>query len=240
MEVYITRIKHRILLPAFAAALLFLHFTGIINSEPESEEAVAVVSEANNVSVLIIDPGHGGADGGAVAPDGTLESVLNLEIALKLDDLSHFFGIKTVLTRDSELLDYPDDISSIAEMKRWDQHRRLEIINSAGDAVFISIHQNKYPDSKPYGPQVLYGEAVDSELLGKSCHEYLNVWLCPENRRVASPALKDIYLIKNANCTSILVECGFLSNSDDLSKLKENDYQKKLASILLAVYLNHT
>lgn len=219
------------------ALLLFSLLTGIIFSEVCYAEACSAVPGDTNTGVLIIDPGHGGADGGAVAADGTNESTINLDIALRLDALARFFGQHTILTRDSNDLPYPESEDSIAKKKRWDQHRRLELINSNESAVLISIHQNKYPDPRPYGPQVLYSHSSDSEKLGVKCHELLNTCLSPENRRLAIPASDDIYLMKNAKCTAILVECGFLSNPHELCKLQDNTYQKKLAAILLSAYL---
>lgn len=228
--------KYRKLLPLIAAALLFLHITGIINNR--NEKNVPVMADMERSRILIIDAGHGGADGGAVAPDGTLESGINLSISLKLDNLAHIFGIETLLTRDSEELLYPESANTIREMKRWDQKRRLELINSLDNAVLISIHQNMYPDSRPCGPQVLYGGTEGSEELGNACQQLLNAYLYPESRRLATPAPKDIYLIKNAKCSSVLVECGFLSNEDELRKLSGDDYQRKLAAIILSSYMN--
>ena len=232
---YLT-MNHRKLLPILAAALLFLHITGII--KPNEDKTAAVFSHADFGNILLIDAGHGGADGGAVAPDGTLESNINLSIAIKLHDLAHFLAVRTIMTRESEHLPYPESANSIREMKRWDQKRRLDIINSSENGVLISIHQNKYPDSRPYGPQVLYGKLGESEEFGNLCHQMLNDHLSPDNRRVATPAAEDIYLIKNAKCDSVLVECGFLSNTEELSKLCTDGYQTKIAAILLTSYLN--
>ncbi len=228
--------KYGKLLPIFAAALLFLHITGIINTD--NSGAQPTFADLDTERTLIIDAGHGGADGGAIASDGTLESSINLSIAVKMDDLAHLLGINTIMTRESEVLPYPDSAKTIREMKRWDQNRRIEIINSYQNAVFISIHQNKYPDSRPYGPQVLYGKIGGSKEFGNVCHQMLNYYLCPENRRVAIPASEDIFLINNASCDSVLIECGFLSNHEELSKLCDDTHQMKIAAILLTSYMN--
>ncbi len=221
-----------------AAALLFCLLTGIIiGVQTADDEAITVSKESNASRILIIDAGHGGADGGAVAADGTAESSINLSIALKLNSLAKIFGIQTMMTRENEELPYPQNAATIAEKKRWDQHTRLEMINSAENAVLISIHQNKYPDSRPFGPQVLYGKISGSDALGTLCHELLNSSLCPENRRLAAPASDNIYLMKNALCPAILVECGFISNPSELQKLLDDCYQRKLVCILLASYL---
>ena len=223
---------------AATAALLFFIITGIISYKSSTDNAEYAFAENHNSRMLIIDPGHGGADGGAVAADGSKESEINLQLSKKLNELAGILGVNTLMTRDSEDLPYPSELNTIAQMKRWDQRRRLEIINSHESAVFISIHQNKFPDPRPYGPQVLYGQASDSEALGEICHKLLNDKLCPENRRLPAAASKDIYLMKNAKCTAILVECGFISNEAELYRLKDDTYQKKLAAVILKSYLD--
>lgn len=218
--------------------LLFCIATGIILlKEASGKEAAESFLPMEQQAVLIIDPGHGGADGGAVAADGTKESELNLQISMKIKSLSDLLGIKSVIIRETEELPYPESAGTIAEKKVWDQHRRLQLINFYDEAVLISVHQNFYPDSRPAGPQVLYSDMPEAKALGEICHDLLNSNLCPQNRRVASPASDKIYLMKNAKCPAILVECGFLSNPSELQLLKDNTYQKKLAAIILASYI---
>lgn len=218
--------------------LLFCLITGIILIVGEkSPETIDTLSELSVIKTLIIDPGHGGADGGAVAADGTTESTINLDIALKTKALGDFLGINSVLTRQSEELPYPADADTIAAKKRWDQRRRLEQINSRNNAVFLSIHQNFYPDPRPSGVQVLYGKDEYSKYLGELIHGELNAHLCPNNRRLASPAAENIYLMNKAECPAILVECGFMSNDVELKMLMDSVYQKKIASILIMTYL---
>lgn len=222
----------------YILTLLFCIATGIILLLEEKNGAeCSTFLDADSTAVLIIDAGHGGADGGAVAADGSKESLINLKIAEKLESAAAAFGISTIMTRNSEELPYPESADTIAAKKKWDQNRRLDLINSQDNAVYISIHQNYYPDPRPVGPQVLFGLADGSEALGNICHEMLNSSLCPDNRRVASPVSDKIFLMNKTKCTAILVECGFLSNPDELLLLKEDTYQKKLAAILLASYL---
>ena len=211
------------------AALLFSALTAIILSGG----ALAVRAP----TTLVIDAGHGGLDGGAVAADGTAESGLNLAIAQRLQLLSLLCGVPVTMTRESETLSYPESESTVRAKKVWDQKRRAELINAVENAVLISIHQNKYPDARPSGTQVLYGAAEGSELLGTLTHENLISALCPGNRRVAAPVSKTIYLMKHISCPAILVECGFLSNREESQRLKEPGYQTKLALVLAASYL---
>jgi N-acetylmuramoyl-L-alanine amidase len=194
----------------------------------------------NERPVLIIDPGHGGADGGAVAPDGTLESDINLDIALRLEALAAFWGVETVMTRSTAEIDYPAEAESLAAMKRADQNARIALINETPGAVLFSIHQNNYPASSPWGIQVFYGAVTDSSVLAETLQENLTGQLCPDNRRVAEPIDEGIYLMRKAQCQSVLVECGFLSNPNDLEKLESDGYRTQLAAVMLASYLQYT
>ena len=204
---------------------------------PDTAEAVSVFSE--NEPVLIIDAGHGGADGGAVAADGSVESVINLSIAGRLEAMAGLFGVETLMTRESEDIDYPDGADTISKMKRADQNARVQLINSVPNGVLISIHQNFYPDSRPSGAQVLYATTDGSSELGEIAHTAITESLCPDSRRVAAPISRDIYLMRNVHCPAILVECGFISNAAELQKLQSGPYQTKLAALLLTSYLQY-
>ena len=203
--------------------------------EPASEEASASIQ---NDPVLMIDPGHGGEDGGAVAADGTLEAELNLAVAQKLYGLAAFCGVQTLMTRTGEHIDYPTDAATISARKTADQKQRVALINSIPNGILISIHQNWYPTSGPHGAQVLYARNPESEAFGTLMHAKLIESLDPENRRVAAPVSDDIYLMRNAQCPAVLIECGFLSNPEELSRLKENAYQTKLGMLMLSAFFD--
>lgn len=188
---------------------------------------------------LIIDAGHGGEDGGAQSESGVLESDVNLEIALRMEALARFCGVPTKMTRVSREIDYPAELGKTAQRKAWDQKQRVALINATPNAVLISIHQNKYPDPRPHGPQILYAEGEDSKALGELAHELLTQSLCPENRRVAAPISREIYLTRAAKCPAILAECGFLSNQTEAALLVQPEYQTKIATVLLCAYLQY-
>lgn len=183
---------------------------------------------------LVIDAGHGGIDGGAISDDGTKESDINLAIALRLDSIVRFCGQKTVMTRLDDSL--KTDMISYSEHK--DLESRAAMINNTANAVLISIHQNDYPTAQPKGAQVLYSSHEASERLGKLLQANLILQLDPENRRVACPAPKDLYLTANTNCPAVLVECGFMSNNFEVLKLKDPKYQTELAALIAASYLS--
>ena len=167
------------------------------------------------------------------------ESGINLAIAQKLEALAGLCGVESVMTRESQDVSYPESASTTAQRKQSDQKARIELINSQSDAVLISIHQNFFPDKRPSGCQVLYGKPEGSRELGELTHKNLTEALCPTSRRVAAPISEDIYLMRSAKCTSILVECGFLSNPSEAALLQTEDYQLKISALLLASYLQY-
>ena len=236
----VLRLEHRKNLRfSVGIVLLFLFVAAImIYDTSERREAVPVSEmDLDPGPVLIIDPGHGGLDGGATAADGTRESVINLRIAQRMEALAGLLGIRTILTRTGEELEYPEDLETVHEKKVWDQKTRLAMINSTPGAVLISVHQNRYPDPRPTGSQVLYARTAGSAELGELAHANLIACLCPENRRVAAPVQDSVYLMKNVNCPAILVECGFLSNYEEAKRLESDGYQTALATVLIASYL---
>ncbi|MCD7845936.1 MAG: N-acetylmuramoyl-L-alanine amidase [Oscillospiraceae bacterium] len=217
--------------------VLIVMLTAAVLAQPSEAETAEAEAPA---PVLVIDAGHGGADGGAVAADGTLESDLNLDIALRLEALAAFWGVDTVMTRDSAEIDYPAEADTLAAMKRADQYARAALVNSTAGAVLVSIHQNNYPAAAPWGIQVFYGSVAGSDALAAVLQENLTGQLCSNTRRLAEPIDSSIYLMKKASCTAVLVECGFLSNAEDLSKLKTEEYRLELAAVILASYLQYT
>ncbi len=192
-------------------------------------------AEVTKGFTLVIDPGHGGIDGGAISTDGTKESDINLAIGLKLRSIAAFIGQETVMTREDD--SWRTDAASYSEHE--DLAHRTEIINSAPNAILFSIHQNCFPTSQPSGAQVLYSRYEGSDILGNLTHNNLVSCLDPENRRVAEPASEKLYITANAKCPGILVECGFMSNNFDVLQLKEDSYQSSLALVLMCSFLQY-
>lgn len=187
------------------------------------------------LEILVIDPGHGGIDGGAISDDGSKESDINLAIALKLNALAELLGQPAVMTR------WDDSIRK--QYAEYSEHedlvQRTELVNATPGAVLISIHQNDFPTGQPSGSQVLYAATPGSEALGKLCHAMLIEQLDPKNRRVAEPAPKALYITSHVQCPAILVECGFMSNNFEVQKLCSEGYQRAIALILAASLLQY-
>ena len=188
---------------------------------------------------LVIDPGHGGFDGGAISDDGTKESDLNLAIGMKTALIAELLGQSTRMTR--------TDDSARTDFSTYSEHEdlvhRTALINETPGAIVISIHQNDFPTGQPSGAQVLYSAYEGSKAFGTMTHANLVHFLDPENRRVAEPAPKGLYITANAACPAILVECGFMSNNFEVLRLCDGGYQNSIALVLvssLLQYLNAT
>ncbi len=216
--------------------MLFITLAVLGSMRQISPETNEVFSSSTSNRTLIIDAGHGGVDGGAVGIDGTVESEINLEIALKLRDLAKFCGENVVMTRSASEIDYPEESASIAAKKLYDQKYRVELINSIPNAWLISIHQNTYINDSANGAQVFYGNKNNSEAVANFMQSQLNATLYENSRRLAAPISDSVYLMKKVNCEAILVECGFISNENDLNQLKNNDFQTKLALTILTAW----
>ncbi len=177
---------------------------------------------------VIIDAGHGGFDGGATASDGTTEKDINLAVSLKLEQLLTLYGYDVIMLRDTDTaLNTEGDTTR--QKKRSDIMYRYSVMEQHPDSIYLCIHQNNFSASYCHGAQMFYCKATDgSKELAESMQASLRS-LQPDNDRVIKPCTDDVYLIYNATTTAVLVECGFLSNSDDLVNLKSEEYQMKLA-----------
>lgn len=231
------KVRYLTLLPVYIfvlAVVLLAAFT--------ANRAITTITEetpVKNRTCVVIDPGHGGIDGGAVSCTGFYESHINLEISMRLDDLLHLLGIHTVMTRKSDISIHTAG-ESIAAKKVSDLKQRVNIVNTTQNAMLISIHQNYFSDSRYAGAQVFYAGTQHSEKLAKQMQTSLKSVLNPTSKRLAKKA-DGIYLLQNINCPGILVECGFLSNPVEEAKLRDKTYQNKICCVIASTvsqYLN--
>ena len=197
------------------------------------EKSANVSAKATQRYTVIIDAGHGGFDGGAVAPDGTLEKDLNLSVALKLDSVLKIMGYDTVLVRDTDV-STADDKGTERSQKVSDIKARLRLTEKYKDALFVSIHMNKYTSPQPHGAQVFYSQVDGSKELAECIQRSITAGVQTDNKRVVKKTTKDIYLLYHAVIPSVIAECGFISNPDDLLKLKSDEYQLKMAVAIAA------
>ena len=195
-----------------------------------SRRGTAAQIQTDTVRVLI-DPGHGGEDGGAVAADGTQEKTINLSISLSLADLLKVMGYSVTMTRCTDTMINTTG-TTLRERKVSDIRNRLAMIEEAD--VTISIHQNKFTQSQYDGTQVFYsGNNDQSVILAESVRQSVVSLLQPDNTRELKKGDSNVYLLAHATKPLILVECGFLSNDAELQKLKDTGYQRQMAFAVL-------
>jgi len=197
---------------------------------------IAAPSEGTELR-LIIDPGHGGADGGAVSLTGVEEDEINLAIALRLEALAALYGVPVQMTRRTADLDYPEDAVTIRAKKVADTRARVALINTTPNAVVISIHQNTYDGPGASGPQVLFAQTQASEAFAQIMQDALTAGLQLEHPRTPTRVPRGVFIMNHIDCPAILIECGFLSNPDEEALLRTETHQLKLAGILLAGYM---
>ena len=179
---------------------------------------------------VIIDAGHGGEDGGAISCTGRAESTYNLEIALRLNDLMHLLGIDTQMIRSTDTSVYSQG-DTIAAKKISDLKNRVSQVNNTENGLLLSIHQNTFTESQYSGAQVFYapeGEGAQlAELLQNAICQTINIG---SNRR--SKMGTGVYLLEHIERTGVLIEWGFLSNSEEEAKLRDKSYQQKLVCVI--------
>lgn len=194
------------------------------------EVSKAVPNGIYSDTVIIIDAGHGEFDGGAVAPDGTLEKDINLQIATKLKRMMIANGYRVVMTRTTDSGTDYSETTDIKSRKTKDMKNRLKLMNTTDNAIFVSIHLNKFEAGSAKGAQVFYSPKTEgSKELGESIQKSIVSLTQPENTRQIKSGTKNTYLLYYAQKPAVIVECGFLSNNEELQLLKNDDYQSKIA-----------
>ena len=185
---------------------------------------------------VILDPGHGGMDGGAVSADGLQEKDLNLAIARKTRMLLKLAGVDTAMTRDSDIsLGYQEG-ESVRRNKQNDLKARAQLAEQFPACDFISIHMNQFEQARYRGAQVFYGPNSQSPALAQRMQDAFQK-IDPSNNRQIKPAPESIYLMKKVAAPAVIAECGFLSNPQEAALLAQQEYQKKVALAITGAYL---
>lgn len=175
-----------------------------------------------NGVTIVIDAGHGGRDGGCIGVNGSIEKELNLKYALSLKQKLVKLGYRIVLTRENDNGLY----SPLANDKKLsDMNERMKIIKNANPNLVISIHMNSFQDSSVYGANCFYkiddqSSKTCASLIQKSLKTYCNA--LTENVKQG-----DFFLLNCSYYTSVLLECGFISNPQEESNLNNTDYMNK-------------
>lgn len=180
---------------------------------------------------ILVDPGHGGYDGGARARlSGTWEKELNLAVALATEQELIARGATVVLTRREDVDLCTDHRPAGKTMKREDMENRLAIARDSKADMILSIHMNQYRSASESGPQVFYRAGSDEGRLLAGCLQAsLIAGLSPPKER---SALSGDYFILGLDKPSALVECGFLSNAREEQLLRTADYRQRVAQAI--------
>lgn len=222
---------------------IFLFAISVLGIWKEANRDIRVLSLKDRTlydTVIVLDAGHGGEDGGAVAEDKTQEKDLNLVIANDIALFFRLFGIPFVQTRSTDISVCDDGLLTLRERKRSDILNRYRLVNSFERSILLSVHQNMFSEKKYYGTQVFYSDNDDtSKILANEIRKSVIGALQPENKREIKPSGNSIYLLYKAKTTSVLVECGFLSNTEELGKLKTENYDASMAYYISRGLLNY-
>ena len=179
--------------------------------------------------VVAIDAGHGGMDPGAIGSLENTEAEVNLQIALKLRKLIEQNGGIVILTREDEKGLYTEKTPTVRGKKNEDLKNRKTLVNDSEPDIFISIHLNSFPQEKYYGAQTFYKKGCEeSEKLAKIIQDELRNSLDKKNKREPQPR-DTLYLIREVEKPSVLVEAGFLSNNKEEQLLNDSKYQEQIA-----------
>lgn len=205
-------------------------FLGVTYLGSLATSAVAEMIPMERDIFIVIDPGHGGIDGGATSCTGVLESHLNLEISKRLNDLFHLLGYQTQMIRTTDCSVHTQG-DTIAAQKVSDLRQRVKLVNEQENALLISIHQNSFSDSQYSGAQVFYGPKGEGQILAEALQHAFISSINTGSKRMAKKA-DGIYLMQHIDCTGVLVECGFLSNPGEESMLRRKDYQQKICCVI--------
>lgn len=190
-----------------------------------------VNAEENN-KVIVIDPGHGGIDGGAKSENGVIEKDINLSISLKTKAALENKGYKVIMTRSEDVGLYTEG-KKVREKKIEDLGNRVKIKKDNKCDAFISIHQNMFPQKNCKGAQVWSANNEPSQKLGRIIQQKFKEEVDQNNKREAKVAKKEYKILNDGyEGASVIVECGFLSNPEECELLGKEDYQNKIANTL--------
>ena len=210
----------------FLYYIFFLRFEVVERTLISQQKAIL----SRKFDLVLVDPPHGGIDGGCTSAEGIPEKGINLSIMQRLRDILLVSGFDVKVTRDSDTSIHDKGIEGIAAQKSSDMDNRLEIFNSEDNAVCISIHQNQFTDPVYSGAQMFYSdEQRGSEDLARAVQKRFATLLQPDNNREIKECGKELFLCYYSKNPTIMAECGFLSNPGEAALLDTEEYQEKTA-----------
>ena len=219
-------IKRRLKIIGFIAGLVGLFI--ILQHDFSEEEAWSSWSLPLSGKIILLDPGHGGPDGGAGTIE-TQEKAIALNITMKVRDYLQQQGALVIMTRETDKDLADPGTKGYSRRKTEDLKKRLEMINNHDNDFFVSIHLNAIPSSQWSGAQTFYTlQYKENAKAAKFIQEELRQNLGNTTRK--AKAINNVYILKNAKKPGVLVEVGFLSNPAEKANLKKDTYQEKVAA----------
>lgn len=208
---------------------LFMAAIGVLTGTVIMISSYADSAGSSDTLSVIIDPGHGLPDGGAVGVSGSIEQEINLDISKKLCEVLEAKGVRVIMTREDENGIWDDENDSIRKKKVEDMNNRLDIMKKSKANLFISIHMNSFPNHSASGLRIFYAPNHEEiKPLAENIQSRIQD-ITGTSINIVKSADKSLFLMKNPPLPAILVECGFLSNPTEEKKLQEPDYQARLA-----------
>lgn len=183
--------------------------------------------------VIVIDPGHGGIDGGTGKREDILEKDINLDISLKLKRQLLVEGMDVVMTREKdESLEHLSQLNS--SRYRKDLDARKTIINNNEALVFVSIHVNSSKKATARGVKIYYfPESMEGKKLAEYVSQSIDIHLyenfLKEEGLKSEILSEDYYILRETEYTGILIEVGFITNLEEKRLLEDEEYKEKLA-----------
>ena len=229
------RIRRKVILVTTLILLTLLILRSCLNNLVNDCDANSLIKD---IPTIIIDPGHGGFDGGAEGLYATVEKDINLSISLKLRDILNLIGFNVVLIRDGDYSLEDDCSKTMSERKTSDMKNRLKFCENYDNPIFISIHQNKFDQSNCKGTQIFYGKNNNkSKILAEKLQNNFKKDIDQYNNREIKKGEKNLFLLYNAKCPIVLIECGFISNPTEAQLLISEDYQQKISFVIMKTLL---
>lgn len=174
--------------------------------------------------IIVLDPGHGGSDAGAIGPSGVTEKSVSLAVSLKAQKLLTASGYQVVMTRTTDIDVAAPGVSDATEL----QARVDKAPPNA--ALFISVHCNAFSTSKANGMETYHAPtAVKGARLARLLNEELERLGGLHNRGVKAARF---YVMTHSQCPASLIELGFITNPREEKLLASEDYQQKLAQAI--------
>ncbi len=217
--------------------LILLLILTIFSLNMSADDAsLTTIGEGGKPYTVLLDPGHGGEDPGAVSEySGMKEKDISLKIAILLRDLLAADNYNPLLTREEDRLEYESGVTDILEKRRQDLKRRKKMMDEAGADIVVSIHLNKFNQTQYYGAQAFFPpKSAESRKLAVEIQKFLREMVDQSNTRVALEKKEQIIILKDLKTPTVIVECGFFSNPDEEKNLASADYQQKIAEAIKA------